>query len=384
MQKAFLATAMTLIFSFGTAFAQTPPDVLKPYKAYRVALEKDDNKAAKKHALKAWEKAEEILGDSRTTGDLALNYATIEPTLKEKNPYKNYKTRVKAFKRAIKLASFYEDDAEIRELERRLLFNELELTLYKRNRKLGEISSLNKTAKIIEDYGLKGSTFDADLHVLYARYYQINDKPEKAIDYSEKAIELYKNRTDGYFSKHEYFIRVFKGDSHHDLSKKQDSLDEKINAALEYQVVMQNLEGKLPSDHVFVRDAFSRWMRTRSEIEEAGALDTAEAAGLCQCWPFEDYKNKVVPLKRVPPRMPRNARRSGHVNVSFDVDENGATENIKVVNSTSSVFEKAAIDSVKDWEFSNAEPGSDPKNRQGVVNKITFLLRDQRGNRIEE
>lgn len=384
MRKAFLASALTLIFTFGTAFAATPPEVLEPYKAYRAALKKDDHDTAKKQALLAWKAAEKTLGDSQITGDLAQNYADIAPSGKEKNPYKNYEARAKAYKRAIELAVYYEEDADIRELERRLLYTELELSVYKHKRMTGNIAAIKETEHAIDKFGLQGSTFDGDVHAIYSRYYQLNNKPDKAIESSKKAIDIYKNRTDGYFSKYEYFIRVFKGDSHYDLSEKQDDLNEKINAALEYQVVMQNLEGTLPSDHSFVKEAFHRWMKTRSEIEEAGDLEKAEAAGLCECWPFEDYKDKVVPLERVPPMMPRRAKRSGHVNVLFDVDDKGSPENIEIVSSSHPVFEEAAVKSIKEWKFSKAEGGSDPKDRLGISNKITFRLTNERGTIIPE
>jgi len=87
-------------------------------------------------------------------------------------------------------------------------------------------------------------------------------------------------------------LKLFKGNVLKDSEKP-------IAAALEYQDVMQNLEGKLPADHLFVNQAFTEWLITRSDLEEAGRLEEAETAGLCQCWPFEEYKDDVVPLVRV-------------------------------------------------------------------------------------
>ncbi len=392
MIKRLVLILCTVVLFAASAFAKLPEEVLTPYKAYRAALEQNDNKTATKQALAAWEAAEELLGDHKATGDLALNYANIMPNLLVKNPYKNYQTRAKAYRRSIELAHFYGDEAHIIEIQRRLYLADLDLTVTRhrisaggrKNKSVGSVLTLKNTKDAISDYNLNGSTFDADLHVLYARYYQLNDKPEKAVEYSQKAINLFETRTDGYFSKYEFFVRIYKGDSHLSLSKKDEDIDQSINAALEYQVVMQNLEGKLPAKHPFIREAFTGWMRTRSDIENAGMLEKAEAAGLCECWPFENYKNKVVPLKRIPPIMPRNARRSGHVYVTFDVKEDGTTENIKAASASDKVFEEPALKSVQAWEYSRLDAESDPENRKNISSKITFILSDSRGNRIPE
>ena len=220
-----------------SSHATTPAEVLTSYNAYRTALDKNDKKSATKHAYEAWQTAEKLLGDHKATGDLAFNYAEITPPRRIKNRHKNYEKRAKAYKRAIKLVHFHGDDVPVRELERRINLAELELTVRRGNR-IGKFGTLKDIEKAIHSHGQEGSTFDADLHALYAQYYLANRKFEKAIEYGEKAIKLYESRTDGYVSKHEYFIRVFKGDSHIALSDKNDDLSEKVNAALEYQNVI--------------------------------------------------------------------------------------------------------------------------------------------------
>jgi TonB family protein len=377
------------VCSAGIGLAKTPPEVLKPYKAYRAALETKDSKAAKKHALEAWEMAEKMLGDHKITGDLAMNYASISPDGSEKNPYRNYEKRARAYQRAIKLSKFYGENFGETEVQRRIDLVDLELTVTRHKLsslrgnvsatrgQIGKITEIQKLEKAIERHDLIGSTFDADLQVLFARYYEVNSRPEKALIHSDKALEIYKNRTDDYFSKYEYFIRIFKGNSHYNL-------DEKIKAALEYQVLMQNLEGQVPADHPVVNLAFKNWMKTRSELEDAGRLEEAETAGLCECWPFENYKDKAVPLKRVPPRMPSSARRSGHVYVTFDVDPDGTPENIEIVSSSSKKFEQPALKSVEKWQYSKLEPDADPENRKGISTKIVYRLRDRSGNIIPE
>jgi len=383
-------TAFLLLFFLmmvSSAFSKTPPEVLKPYKDYRTALASGDKKLAGKHALKAWEASESALGDHKTTGDLAYNYAKIAPKGKLKDRYKNYKLRVKAFKRAIELSTHYGNDAVLVEVERRIDHADLEIKVARsydgKRRQYRKLDAIKDLDEFIVGNGLSGTTFEGDLNVLYARFYELDGEYEKAISSSEKAIDIYNKRTDKHISQYEYFVRLFKGNSH-------KKLEEEIEAALEYQVVMQNLEGQLPADHVFVETAFQKWMTTRWEIEEAGLLEEAEAKGLCECWPYENYKTKAIPLKRVPPIMPRYAERSGHVFVKYDVSEVGKPENVSVVSSSQSLFEKAALESVEKWSFTKltaemkAEPEFNPDDRKNLTTKITFILSTEIGKIIPE
>ncbi len=392
--KILFSVCLLIAFVTPNASAKLPDEIMEPYKAYRAALKAKDKKKAKINALKAWEAAEKALGDHKTTGDLAYNYGSIGPDGSEKNPYKNYEKRAEAIERAIELSSYYDaDDVAMTEVERRLALADLELTVTRHRRTpyradpsttIGRLKLIKKLEEAIDKHSLRGSTFDGDLNVLYARYYEVNGQPKKSIEYGQKAIDIYKSTTDNLFSKYAYFIHLFKGNSHYELANKSDDIDEKINAALEYQVVMQNLEGKIPADHVFVKTAFQSWMKTRSEIEEAGFLEKAENEGLCECWPFENYKDKAIPLKRIPPKMPSNARSSGHVFVKFDVTDDGKPENIKVVSSSKKLFESSALKSVEKWVYSKREDGSDPENRKNITTKIRYKLQDRSGNNIPE
>lgn len=392
MFKGLVVTSLMSVLWSIDAFAKLPDEVMVPYRAYAAALKDKDDEAMKANALKAWEAAEEHLGDHKTTGDLAFNYGNIEPTGSEKNRFKNYEKRAKALRRAIELSKLHKEDAGTMEVERRIKLADLELTVSRSrgslrshsSQTIGRIGVISDTEDAIEKYGLQGSTFDGDLQVLLARYHQLNDNPEKAIAYGEKALTTYENATDGLFSQYAYFIRLFKGQSHNDLAAKNDDINERVKAALEYQSVMQNLEGELPADHVFVKTAFRKWMKTRSDIEAAGALEMAENAGLCECWPYENYKDKAVPLKRVPPKAPSSARASGHVYVKFDVNDDGEPENISIVSASNSVFEKPALKSVEKWEYSKRGPDVDIENRKNITTKITFKMLDRSGNLVPE
>jgi len=89
------------------ALAQIPDHVLKPYKTYKTALEAGDQKKAGRAAFSAWKRAEKTMGDSKTTGDLALNYAVLNPKIMR---FGAFKTRSKAYLRAIELGGLHRDD----------------------------------------------------------------------------------------------------------------------------------------------------------------------------------------------------------------------------------------------------------------------------------
>ena len=364
--------------SVSAVHAKTPTQVLKPYKAYRAALKAGDNEKASKKAYDAWRAAEKALGDSKMTGDLAFNFADI-PSDGPSKRSKLYKQRVQAFERSIELARFHEEAPDEIEIDRRLKLAAHGITLYKlKNGKAAPKTNLKyfKAAKAaIDGYGKTGTTYDGEYEALLTRYYERRSDYNKALFHAEKARVIFETRKDDLFSPYSHAVKLFKADA---LIGK----NEKIAGALEYQDVMQNLEGTLDADHPFVNQAFVGWMRTRADIEDAGKLSEAEAAGLCECWPYENYKEKAVPLVRVPPVMPRSATRSGYVDVVFDVDGNGTPINIKSIYATEPKFIDPTLKSVGKWRYSKLDAGVNPASRKGVAAKVTFRLTDEGGRLI--
>ncbi len=378
MKKLLLSLGICLALS-NIAYGKTPPEVLKPYKEYRAALEAGKTEVAYKKARIAWKLAEDMLGDSKTTGDLASNFADINPT-KDYTP-KKYKERMKAHARSIKLASFHGEDEADMALVRHLMRIETSLTLASiKNGKFiqgGKGLYFDDMEKALDEYDQVGSTYEGDMEVLRTRHYELKKDYERSLEASTRAETLFKNRTDNVSTHYPILLKLYKGNSLRGVGSP-------IKAALEYQAVMQNLEGIMPAEHPFVKNAFTQWMLTRSELEDAGRLEEAEQAGLCECWPFENYKNQALPLLRVPPILPRRAKRSGHVNVMFDVSEAGKPINIQVLNSTDSVFEKPTLDSVAKWRYQAAEDAPEDQSRKGVANKVSFILADIHGRVIPE
>ena len=204
---------------------------------------------------------------------------------------------------------------------------------------------------------------------------------EKSIEHADRAKVIYDGRGEDDFNSHyPHLLPFYKAGS---LKK----LDQPIKAALEYQSVMQNLEGQLPAEHPLINTAFTRWLVTRSELEEAGKLEEAEQAGLCECWPFEDYKTKIIPLDRKHPIFPSSflrGRYSGHVIVLYDVDDAGSPYNLKKITSTNDVLDAAAFEAIESWAFSAKNEGEPAGARLGLTTRVTFQLMDTQGNILPE
>ena len=113
----FAISILTFVLTLGfytttPAQEKLPTEVTKPYKAYRAALTAKDEKEALKHAKAAWKAAEEHLGDHKTTGDLASNYALIKVDEDRSSD------QINAAIRAMDLSSFYGEDANSINMER--------------------------------------------------------------------------------------------------------------------------------------------------------------------------------------------------------------------------------------------------------------------------
>ncbi len=84
------------------------------------------------------------------------------------------------------------------------------------------------------------------------------------------------------------------------------------------------------------------------------------------------------PLKRIPPAFPDKCGRLSPgeyvVVVKFDVNASGKTENIEVIETTHSCFDKAAIKSIEKWTYLPRIVEGQPIARSGVATKIIFVL----------
>ncbi|WP_371395488.1 energy transducer TonB [Fretibacter rubidus] len=365
-KKLIIGASLACLVALPSA-AQTPPEVLKPYKAFTAAQKAGDRDAMVKHAKKAWDQAEKLLGDSKTTGDLAYNYAGVLPADKRE-------AAIKAFERAVELAPETTKAEAEDKLERYVAMTQLIVTTEKFKRAKPFISDAQK---LIEAKGLQGSTFDGEITALSGLLDYAAGRDRGAAQKYDEALEIFQGEGHEYQSIFPYATRIYKGN----LLRH----DNPIDAALEYQVVMQNLEDVVTKDHPIVKTAFGKWLIMMSHINEDGKLAEAEQAGVCKCWPYDEMRaDAPIPAVRFPPIMPRSAKRSGHANVRYDVDDSGKVTNATIINSTEAVFERNSLKCVESWDFEPLQTDDDPETRKGLVTKISYRLTDEKGRIIPE
>ena len=77
---------------------------------------------------------------------------------------------------------------------------------------------------------------------------------------------------------------------------------------------------------------------------------------LSELYAYDEVSNlgRPRPIKYTTPTYPGEAKRNGlegKVTAKFDIDQNGYTKNIKVIEATDSVFIKNTIEAIKEWKF---------------------------------
>lgn len=84
------------------------------------------------------------------------------------------------------------------------------------------------------------------------------------------------------------------------------------------------------------------------------------------------------PLVRTPPVYPQKCMRTAAeremVFVEFDVTADGATENIRAIDSTNPCLVKSAEASVVNWKYAPMIVDGEPTRRRGVQTRITYQL----------
>ena len=88
---------------------------------------------------------------------------------------------------------------------------------------------------------------------------------------------------------------------------------------------------------------------------------------------------EYLPIVKVAPVYPTRAASrglEGYVIVEFTVTTNGTTKDITVVESTSSLFERAAMDAAAKFKYKPRVIDGNPVEVAGVRNRITFVLED--------
>ena len=366
MKKLILSFALALSV-VSSAQAKTPKEVLEPYKAYRTAIKNNDAEAAHKYGYEAWQKAEVLLGDSKTTGDLAQNFAVIITDKKNKD-------REKAYARAIELASLYDEGVETITLDRYLKFATYYRVMNKHNSLYGV---LKDAAKYAEANGQTNSTFYGEIKTLQSEYFARKGNSKRTKEYADAALAIFERANDDVVTVQPLMAHLYAGFGDESLGKPMD-------AALNYQKVMEATDGMLAQDHPFVAQALGRWAHMRYRLYEEGKLEEAEQKGLCKCWPYDKERNEdLKPIKQQPGRMPSNAHRSGYAIVEFDLDDAGNVINPEVITSwPGDVYDKDSVRAVKKWAYPPRVPGETDEQRSDLITTMRYRLTDQNGDVI--
>ncbi len=371
----------------GLASAQTPPDVLKSYKAYNASMKGQDYQNAIKHAKKAWENAEAQLGDDPMTGDLAYNYGYVE---------KNQGNRAKAivaFERSVELASLKKSNATELQLER-----EVELVSsmdgVSSDKKLEK--RINRAIKFANSNGLGQTVFVGELYVhdasICTRLLQtkmrnpqqqigsfinrattargIKDGNKKCANIAKKAVSIFDanvtdTRPDYVASANNYVGYGYEANKNW------------LAAALSYQKARAAVEDDYGREHPLVAKTIGRWMNARNFLKRTGSLEYAESRGVCKCWPFTQDRSTVSSINWVSPDFPAKAlkRSSGYAIVQIDVSDEGVPENLRVLNSwPGDVYDKSSLKAAKQLQFPPKTEGEPENYRKDVTIPYSYYL----------
>ena len=88
---------------------------------------------------------------------------------------------------------------------------------------------------------------------------------------------------------------------------------------------------------------------------------------------------EYLPIVKVQPVYPQRALSrglEGYVIVEFTVTKQGTTKDVRVVESTSSVFDNAAVQAAGKFKYKPRVVDGEPIEVPGVQNKITFQIED--------
>lgn len=367
-----LAIALLAKTSAVCASAQALPDsVGEPYRVFAAEMKKPDpsRTVLQRSSYQAWKAAEEALGDSKATGDLAVNFA--ESRAYTINGKRVEKDRERAYRRAIELSRSWGDRAALTEAERTILWLDYRVGHTVNNGGFGKVGAELKTFdRRLAEFGLAESTFAADSLTLQANLRLLQKRNRDAVEIADAAIAAYEAATDGYLSSYRYQAPLYKAVA-------LERSGEKIEAALQMQSLIDDHHAVFGIYTGPSITAYSQWLDLRDELLDKDGDDQRlrEIAG----WTPPPAEGGGDTLRRVPPVMPPVADKSGWAHVRLDVTPLGRTENIRVVETTGNAFRSAASGAVKAWIY---PPGMPAEARKDVENIVSFRLTSTGGRLI--
>lgn len=202
----------------------------------------------------------------------------------------------------------------------------------------------------------------------------VKEQYSKAVKFADASLSAFENVTDGIPSPYRYLAQTYKAEA---LYQKNDL----IASAVAHQELMLSIEKNIGTKTGVSALSYSTWLDIKDTLQQEGKVIEMQEAGILDFKVPASLADEMVPLIRIPPVMPRDARRSGHVKVVFDIDEAGKVENARVKSSSSKIFEAAALKSLKGYRYT---PNAPADKRKGIETKITFRLSRANGKIIPE
>lgn len=352
---------------------EIPPQILADFKQYQTAMANHKIKKAEKYIKSAYDQAESQLGDHHITGSLAHKYGDAAQVLSK------FANAQAAFARAIELAPLAQKKREVILLNREnaLLGSFVTNEMYKEALKLGSATveriaeNPNPTSQAHAE--LMGNIMVQTAMIMHrkanTRRHQsktlgldASEIANQIIRLDQKQFTLDKNTI--------YFAHMLVGYGN-------ERNENWIEAVLAYQkalVLSKTKRGFEDENHA---KAYGRWHTSRIHLRGLKKIEQAQEQGMFESWPVGEGTNEpsIKAIKRVPPISPRHARTSGFVIILYDVTDAGETSNIRVLHSwPKGVYEKAAIKSVKKWEFEAKTPETSHLNRKKFKTTIGFHI----------
>ena len=385
-----------MVFCQNFSYAGSIPDaVMKPYKASIAALRNKDMDGARKQAKEAWKQAETLLGDSKTTGDLAYNYARLAMGSRQ------LKEAVKPLERSADLAELAKTNGALSRLEREADLTTILLAVNERQKASRRIE---RALKLAEENGIDDTVFAGEIMVQKARLIagranikaknstqllphqtanNVRNRPSnrtqwRSAKYAQAALDI--------FDKHPALARKeYRSIAYKLIGFSHERNKEWLEATLAYQKSMAINKSYLKREDRASITTIGRWTNTRMHLLANMDEDEAYKKGLCDdCWPYAGANSKVKyiakPVKRVPPRMPIRAATSGFSFMRFDLDDAGKPINIRIIHSwPEKMYDKSSIAAVKKWRYTPRVPGETDEQRQNIRTDIRYILRDYFG-----
>ncbi len=134
-------------------------------------------------------------------------------------------------------------------------------------------------------------------------------------------------------------------------------------------------EGTLPPGLVTAK--YMSHARLVHFLEQQGKSDEATAHCLAiskMGFGIQDERDPT-PLYRVSPRYPsfiRGRETGGEVSLSYDINESGFVENVRVIDYSNSTFIKGSEDAVKQWRYAPRVADGAPVTTKGVSVKLIY------------